>query len=118
MMLVQGHKCKNPGYRLFTTYLIHFLDKNIDTDLHTGIPDGLDAAYQLDNGPSGNGVCKIDAVGRYGYAPQPGKPGCSNESHFVHHRQRRTTEKCVVMIGIIRKNSFKNACFRGGDFFF
>lgn len=118
MVLVQRHECKNPGYRLFTAYLIHFLHENIHADFHTRIPDGFHPANQLDNGSGRNGMGKINAVGRYRNASQPGKPRRGNKSDLVHHRQRSTAEKGVVMVGIIRKNSFKNAGFRGGNSFF
>lgn len=118
MMLIERHKGKYPGHRFLPAYLVHLFHKNIDANLHTGISDGLDAPHQLNNGPRGNGVCEIDTVGRYRYTSQPWKPCGSDESNFVHHRQRRTAEKSVVMIGVIRENGFKNAGFRGGDFFF
>lgn len=117
-MLVHGHERKNPRDGFFAALFIHFLHENIDTHLHTGITDGLDAAYQLDDRPGRNGAGKINTVGRYGNTPQPRKPRGGDKCNFVHHRQCRTAEKCIVMIGIVRKNSFKNVGFRSGNSFF
>lgn len=118
MIFVQGHKSKNTGHRFFPAFLVHFLHKNIDTDFHTGIPDGLDAAHQLDNGTRRNGMCKIDTVRRNGNTAQPRKPRCGNKCDLIHHRQRSSAEKGIVMIRIIRENSFKNPGFRNGNSFF
>lgn len=118
MMFIERHKGKYPRHGLLAAFLVHFLHKNIDAHFHTGISNRLHTAHELDNGPRGNGMGEIDAVGRDSYAAQPGKPRRGNECNLVHHRQRRTAEKGVVVVGVIRENGFKNAGFRGGDFFF
>lgn len=71
MVLVERHKSEYPRHGFLAAYLVHFLHKNIDAHLHAGISNSLDAPYQLDNGPRGNWMSKIDAVGRYRYASQP-----------------------------------------------
>lgn len=117
-MLVQRYESEDACHRLFPDFFIHFLYKNVHSDLHTGIPDGFDAPNKFDNGTGGDRMGKINTIRRDGDAPKPGKARGGDERHFIHHRECRPPEKRVVMVGIIRKNSFKNAGFRSEDLFF
>lgn len=86
MMLVERHKCKNPGHCLFAALFIHLLHENIDPHLHAGIPDSLHAANQLNNRPRGDGMRKIDSIRRNGNTPQSGKTRRGDKCNLIHHR--------------------------------
>lgn len=117
-MLIERYKSEDTCHCLFPHLFIHFLYKNVYPDLHTGISNGFHPSNEFDDCSGGDRMGKVNTVRRNGDAAEPRKAGGGDKCNLVHHRQRSPPEECVVMVGIIGENSFKNAGFRSEDFFF
>lgn len=63
MLLVERYESKYTRYCFFAAFLIHFLHKNVHTHLHTRISDRFHAPDKLNNGPCGNSMREVNAVG-------------------------------------------------------
>jgi quercetin dioxygenase-like cupin family protein len=97
---------------------IHFFYIDIDLHFQAGSAYMGDETDEFNNRPCRNGFGKIDLVTADGDHFLTTKPGSRDKCHFIHEMHSCPSEKGIIVIGGVWKDSLKNPCFGIGNSFF
>ena len=67
---------------------------------------------QFNNCSTWNWSFKINFVARNGHHSHSAEAGCCNKSYFIHHVHGCSAKQCIIVIGCVGENRFKNMRFR------
>ncbi len=111
-ILINSDQGEYASDRFFPVVRVHFLNVNIHLDFKAGVAHMGDQANEFNDGAGRYWFCKIYSVTAHGHHFLAAKSRRRYEGNLIHKMHGCPPKKGIVMIGSIRKYSFKDPCFR------